>query len=98
MIKRTLAVAALLSATPVFAADVPENLSADIQSDYDTKLSDLFVHFHENPELSFREVETSKRIASELTALGYEVTSEVGKTGVVAVLKNGGQRAGDFRD
>ena len=89
MIKRTLAVAALLSATPVFAADVPENLSADIQSDYDTKLSDLFVHFHENPELSFREVETSKRIASELTALGYDVSTGVGKTGVVAVLKNG---------
>lgn len=89
MIKRTLAAAALLSATPVFAADVPENLNAEIQAHYDSQLSDLFVHFHENPELSFREVETSKRIASELTALGYEVTSEVGKTGVVAVLKNG---------
>lgn len=89
MIKNTLAVAALLSATPVFAADVPENLNAEIQADYDNRLADLFVHFHENPELSFREVETSKRIASELTALGYDVTSEIGKTGVVAVLENG---------
>ncbi|MEL6686570.1 MAG: amidohydrolase [Pseudomonadota bacterium] len=89
MIKKALVLSLLLSATPAFAADIPDSLSADIQSDYDNKLGDLFVHFHENPELSFREFETSKRIASELTALGYDVTSEVGRTGVVAVLENG---------
>ena len=86
---RTLTAALLLTASSAFAADVPDNLNAEIQADYDGRLGDLFVHFHENPELSFREFETSKRIASELNALGYEVTSEVGKTGVVAVLKNG---------
>ena len=86
---RTLTAALLLTASSAFAADVPDNLNAEIQADYDGRLGDLFVHFHENPELSFREFETSKRIASELNALGYEVTSEVGKTGVVAVLRNG---------
>ena len=64
-------------------------LKSDIAADYSANLKDLFVHFHENPELSFREVETSARLASELEALGLDVTTGVGKTGVVAVLKNG---------
>jgi amidohydrolase len=45
--------------------------------------------FHRNPELSGREFETSKRLAQELRSLGYEVTEGVGKTGVVAVMRNG---------
>lgn len=84
-----LATALLFAATPAFAADAGGDLSAHIQADYDNRLGDLFVHFHENPELSFREFETSKRIASELTALGFDVTTGVGQTGVVAVMKNG---------
>lgn len=78
-----------MAATPAFAADMATELRASVQADYDANLSSLFVHLHENPELSFREFETSKRIASELTALGYDVTTGVGQTGVVAVLKNG---------
>lgn len=88
--KRSIFAAALLfAATPALSADIPTDLSDHIQADYDANLSELFVHFHKNPELSFREFETSKRIASELTALGFDVTTEVGQTGVVAVLKNG---------
>jgi hippurate hydrolase len=52
-------------------------------------LAELFDHFHRNPELSGREVQTSARMAQELRALGYEVTTGVGGTGVVAVLRNG---------
>jgi hippurate hydrolase len=81
-----LASALLLSAVPAFAA---ETLPEKIQKDYEENLEALFIHLHENPELSFQEHETSKRIASELTALGYDVTANVGKTGVVAVLENG---------
>ncbi len=43
--------------------------------------------FHQNPELSNREVETAKKIAKHLKDLGLEVTENVAKTGVVAVLK-----------
>lgn len=64
-------------------------LRNDIATDYRERLGALFEHFHRNPELSHREVETSKRLAAELRALGYEVTEGVGKTGVVAVLRNG---------
>jgi amidohydrolase len=52
-------------------------------------LDALFKHFHANPELSMQEFKTSDRIASELSALGYEVTRNIGKTGLVGIMKNG---------
>jgi len=64
-------------------------LRNDIAKDYDANLGALFTHFHANPELSFKEFETAKRLASEIREIGYDVTEGVGETGVVAVLKNG---------
>jgi hippurate hydrolase len=52
-------------------------------------LFELYKHLHQNPELSFQEHKTSARVAEELRNAGYEVTTGVGKLGVVAVLKNG---------
>lgn len=52
-------------------------------------LIDLYKHFHQHPELSLQEVETSARLAEELKRIGAEVTTSVGGYGVVAVLKNG---------
>ncbi len=43
--------------------------------------------FHRHPELGFNEFRTAGIVARELTALGLEVTSGVGKTGVVALLE-----------
>jgi amidohydrolase len=43
--------------------------------------------FHRNPELGNRETRTAKVIADALRRLGYEVTTGVAHTGVVAVLK-----------
>jgi amidohydrolase len=79
------AVSLALSVASVQAQD----LRAAIAADYEKNLKSLFLHLHANPELSHREFETAKRLAKELKALGYEVTEGVGKTGVVAVLKNG---------
>ena len=64
-------------------------LRNDVATDYRDRLAALFDHLHRNPELSGREIETSKRLAGELRALGYEVTENVGETGVVAVMRNG---------
>ncbi len=64
-------------------------LKAAVKADYDANLGALFDWFHRNPELSGQEVQTSARMARELTALGYDVTTGVGGTGVVAVLRNG---------
>ncbi len=54
-----------------------------------TSLVKLYVHFHQNPELSFHEQQTSLRVAAELEQAGCEVTREVGGFGVVGILKNG---------
>jgi amidohydrolase len=79
--------AALAAQAPAHAQD--RTLREAVARDYRASLAALFDHFHRNPELSGREVQTSARMAQELRALGYEVTTGVGGTGVVALLRNG---------
>jgi amidohydrolase len=43
--------------------------------------------FHQNPELSNREVRTSKIVAEHLQKLGLEVKTKVAHTGVVGILR-----------
>lgn len=74
-------------AHPALAADA--ELSKAVAQDYQNHLGALFDHFHRNPELSFMETKTAARLAQELRAAGFEVTEGVGKTGVVALLRNG---------
>jgi len=45
--------------------------------------------FHQHPELAFEEVRTAGIVADKLGALGYEVQTGVGKTGVVGVIEGG---------
>jgi hippurate hydrolase len=52
-------------------------------------LEALYKDIHAHPELSMSETRTAKLAADQLRAAGYEVTSGVGKTGVVGVLENG---------
>ena len=49
----------------------------------------LYLDLHEHPELSSHETQTATKLAARLRSLGYDVTENVGGTGVVAVLKNG---------
>lgn len=46
-------------------------------------------HIHQYPELGNREFKTMEYIAAHLRQLGLEVTTNVAKTGVVALLKGG---------
>src|SRR5688572_7609696 len=87
MRKWILAAAVAAWAIPATAQDVP--LRDAVARDYRDNLGALFDHFHRNPELSGREVQTSARMAQELRALGYEVHTGVGGHGVVALLLNG---------
>ena len=59
-----------------------------LQEDY-AYLEALYIHLHQNPELSFYEEKTSARLAAELRELGFTVTEKVGGYGVVGVLENG---------
>lgn len=85
MKKKILALTILL----LSAGSVAGDLSQDVAKDYKGHLAPLFEYFHKNPELSHLETNTAKRLAKELRAAGFEVTEGVGKTGVVAIMKNG---------
>jgi hippurate hydrolase len=52
-------------------------------------LEELYKDIHSHPELSMQETRTAEIAAERLRAAGYEVTTAVGKTGVVGLLRNG---------
>ena len=78
------AAAVALLGSPAGAVSVGEAVKADMPS-----LMTLYRDFHANPELSMAEVRTPAKLAAEARRLGFTVTEKVGKTGVVAVLRNG---------
>ncbi|MGN6669685.1 MAG: M20 family metallopeptidase [Trinickia sp.] len=53
------------------------------------ELEAIYKDLHQHPELSMQEVRTASIVADYANKLGYEVTREVGVTGVVALLRNG---------
>jgi amidohydrolase len=79
-----LAAAAMTVTTPANAATLSESIRADMP-----QLMTLYRDLHANPELSMQEVRTPAKLAAEVRKLGFDVTEHVGKTGVVAVMKNG---------
>jgi hippurate hydrolase len=78
---------ALLSGT-VCAADSWSVPSPQIDAVY-PQVESLYMDLHRNPELSYHEEKTAAKIAEQLRKLGYEVTTDVGGTGVVGLFKNG---------
>ena len=52
-------------------------------------LESVYKDLHSHPELSMRENRTARTAADRLRAASYEVTTGVGKTGVVGLLRNG---------
>jgi len=53
------------------------------------ELETIYKDIHSHPELSMQEGRTAGVAADHLRAVGYEVTTGVGKTGVVGLLNNG---------
>jgi len=49
----------------------------------------LYRDLHASPELAMQEQQTAAKLAERAKALGYDVTTGVGGTGVVAILRNG---------
>lgn len=83
---RKMMMAMLLAAcaTPSAAQDLSAQVRADMPS-----LMELYREMHANPELSYMEVQSAARLANEARRLGFDVTTDVGGHGVVAVLRNG---------
>ncbi len=71
-------------AAPAAADPISEAVNKDMPS-----LMALYRDLHANPELSMQEVKSAAKMAAEAKKLGFQVTTGVGKTGVVAVMKNG---------
>src|SRR4051812_1390634 len=79
-----LAAAAMTVSTPASAAALSDAIRTDMPM-----LMNLYRDLHANPELSMQEVRTPAKLAPEMRRLGFQVTEHVGKTGLVAVMKNG---------
>jgi hippurate hydrolase len=69
---------------PALIAKVNAAVDADAP-----RLVAIFKDIHQNPEIGFTEVRTSGIVAKELKSLGFNVTEQIGKTGVVGVMANG---------
>ena len=53
------------------------------------ELEAIYKDIHAHPELSMHETRTAKIAANHLKANGFEITTGIGKTGVVGILRNG---------
>jgi amidohydrolase len=70
------------------AAPLPATFTEQLNAMYPA-VETLYQDLHRNPELAFNEHQTAKKLAERVKALGFEVTTGVGGTGVVAILRNG---------
>ena len=79
-----LAAAGFAAAAPATGATLSDAIHADMP-----QLMDLYRDLHAHPELSMQEARTPALLAPQMRKLGFDVTEHVGKTGLVAVMKNG---------
>lgn len=86
LISLSCGVAAVSSAS--LLAQQKAGIQTEVQAAY-AQSEVLYRDLHTHPELSAQETETAAKLATQLRALGYEVTTGIGGTGVVAILKNG---------
>lgn len=70
----------------------PQRLNDPLEQGIAAHLDEIIAlrhDLHQYPELAFQERRTSKLIASHLSSWGYDVTTGIAGTGVVATLKRG---------
>lgn len=75
--------------SPTTSPTTSPNTSPEQLNDLLPKLEKLYMDIHAHPELSMQETRTAGLAAERLRAAGFEVTTGVGKTGVVGLLHNG---------
>jgi hippurate hydrolase len=88
----TLAVAAQLAAAAVLTAGQASPWTTPSAVEIDAIYPDaeaLYRDLHQHPELAFQEMQTAAKLAARLRALGFDVTTAVGRTGLVGILRNG---------
>lgn len=89
LVSAALCVASLLPArAEMDVTGLKSAIEASVEADY-PKLDALYKDIHAHPEIAFQEVKTAARLAAEMRAIGFDVTEKVGKTGLVAIYRNG---------
>ncbi len=93
---RPLSIAALALLFSLPAAAQQKGASSELAKEIDARLDAVMPKvvawrrdIHEHPELSFAETRTAALVARHLRAIGLEVQENVGKTGVVGILRGG---------
>jgi len=76
--------ASLMFAKPAAADPLADAVGRDMPS-----LLTIYRDLHANPELSFQETRSAAKLADEARRAGFDVTTGIGRTGVVAVMRNG---------
>ncbi|ALK98387.1 peptidase M20 [Massilia sp. WF1] len=87
ILRNTLFLAGLIGGA-ASAAQLPAPFAEQLNANYPA-IENLYQDLHRNPELGFDEHKTSAKLAELAKKLGFDVTTGVGGTGVVAILKNG---------
>src|SRR5712672_2993985 len=84
---RAMCALALLLAARI-SAQTSSSVAGEVRAVY-PRSEALYLDLHQHPELSRHEQQTAAKMAAGLRELGFEVTTGVGGTGVVGVMKNG---------
>jgi hippurate hydrolase len=87
ILRSALILAGLIGAA-AHAAPLPAPFTEQLNANYPA-IETLYQDLHRNPELGFDEHKTAAKLAELAKKLGFEVTTGVGGTGVVAIMKNG---------
>jgi amidohydrolase len=80
--------AAAHAAEPFDVAAAKVRIDAVLNKNY-PQLDRMYKDLHAHPEVAFQEERTAALLASAMRKLGFEVTEHVGKTGIVALYRNG---------
>ncbi|MDB5937062.1 MAG: peptidase [Massilia sp.] len=85
---KKLLLVALAAAGVAHAAPLPQAMSDQLNAAYPA-IESFYQDLHRHPELAFNEHLTAAKLAERAKALGFEVTTGIGGTGVVAIMRNG---------
>ena len=86
--KLSFSCAVLITCAPLLAQEAAKALAPRVDAAY-PELKALYIDLHQHPEIAFQEKRTAGVLAAGLKGLGFEVTTGVGGTGVVGLLRNG---------
>lgn len=87
----SLAVALATASSAMAAIDAKaerERIDVVLDRNY-PQLDRIYKDLHSHPEVGFQEVRSARLLTAEMRKLGFEVTEQVGKTGLVAIYRNG---------